>query len=225
MKSSTCDVADVGLSVKKIKLRDVGNDKIFREVSALSRLNHRFIVRYYTTWVETSDGLPTNNLGSESEESDRTDETKGLTSKPRRSSDDDGHFTTFDLKDLDRSMGGTSRHSTFPSIHFSRTSSQQTDEQNGSDSSDELFDVDEDSDNDPFALSANPKGQGRPVPINGSSIFRRSSSPALRRTLYIQMVSCVSNTSNRRLTSPQEFVERQTLREVRFGILVRCRYS
>ena len=37
-----------GFVVKKIKLRDVGNDKIFREVSALSRLNHRFIVRYYS---------------------------------------------------------------------------------------------------------------------------------------------------------------------------------
>ncbi|RPD79604.1 Serine/threonine-protein kinase [Lentinus tigrinus ALCF2SS1-7] len=187
-------------AVKKIKLRDVGNDKIFREVSALSRLNHRFIVRYYTTWVETSDGLPTINLGSESEgsektdETDETDETNGLTSKPKRSSDDDGHFTTFDLKDLDRSMGGTSRHSTFPSIHFSRTSSQQNDDQDGSESSDDLFDVDEDDEN-PFALSVNPQGQGRPqdrpqgrpIPINGSGMFHRSSSPALKRTLYIQM--------------------------------------
>ncbi|TFK91310.1 Serine/threonine-protein kinase [Polyporus arcularius HHB13444] len=192
-------------AVKKVKLRDVGNDKIFREVSALSRLNHRFIVRYYTTWVETSDGLPTNNLGSESEESDRTDatdktgktdETKALTSKPKRSTDDEAHFTTFDLKDLDRSIGGTSRTSTFPSIHFSRTSSQQ-DDHNGSESSDELFDVDEDN-NDPFALSFNSlPGKARPIPINGRSMFRRSASPTLRRTLYIQM----------------EFVERQTLRE------------
>lgn len=174
--------------MKKIKLRDVGNDKIFREVSALSRLNHRFIVRYYTTWVETSEELPTNNLGSESEDSERSDETKGLTSKPRRSSDDDGHFTTFDLKDLDRSIGGASRHSGFPSIHFSRTSSQQNDDQNGTDSSDELSDDDEEDNGDPLALTANHRGQGRPIPINGSSMFRRPSSPVLRRTLYIQMV-------------------------------------
>ena len=29
--------------------------KILREVNALSRLSHRNIVRYYTTWVETSE--------------------------------------------------------------------------------------------------------------------------------------------------------------------------
>ena len=29
--------------------------KIFREVNALSRLSHRNIVQYYTTWVKTSE--------------------------------------------------------------------------------------------------------------------------------------------------------------------------
>ncbi|KAI0746241.1 Serine/threonine-protein kinase [Daedaleopsis nitida] len=182
-------------AVKKIKLRDVGNDKIFREVSALSRLNHRFIVRYYTTWIETSEGLPLNNPGSESEESDRTDETNGLTSKPKRSSEgfDGGYFTTYDLKDLD--SAGTSRHSTFPSIHFSRTSSQEDDDQDASDSSDDIFEADEDY--DPFMLPAT-NLRGKPIPIKGNGLSRRSLSPSgLRRTLYIQM----------------EFVERQTLRE------------
>ena len=42
--------------VKKICLKTMqSNTKIFREVNALSRLSHRNIVRYYTTWVETSD--------------------------------------------------------------------------------------------------------------------------------------------------------------------------
>ncbi|EJF61645.1 Serine/threonine-protein kinase [Dichomitus squalens LYAD-421 SS1] len=141
-------------AVKKIKLRDVGNDKIFREVSALSRLNHRFIVRYYTTWVETSDGPPS-HIGSESEDSEQTEETNGRTSKPRRSSDDfNGHFTTFDIKDLDSIS--TSRHSTFPSIRFARSSSQQNDDDNGSsgsESDDGLFDADGEDDDgldDPF---------------------------------------------------------------------------
>ncbi|KAF9445879.1 Serine/threonine-protein kinase [Macrolepiota fuliginosa MF-IS2] len=46
-------------AVKKIRLKTQQSDtKIFREVNALSRLSHRFIVRYYTTWVETSENHP-----------------------------------------------------------------------------------------------------------------------------------------------------------------------
>ncbi|KAF8121687.1 hypothetical protein EV363DRAFT_1362902 [Boletus edulis] len=40
--------------VKKIRLRtDQSDTEIFHEVNALSRLSHRFVVRYYTTWVKT----------------------------------------------------------------------------------------------------------------------------------------------------------------------------
>jgi len=43
-------------AVKKIRLKTQKSDtKIFREVNALSRLSHRFIVRYFTTWVETNE--------------------------------------------------------------------------------------------------------------------------------------------------------------------------
>ena len=46
--------------MKKIRLRTSQSDqKIFREVDTLSRLNHRYIVRYYTTWIETSDHVST----------------------------------------------------------------------------------------------------------------------------------------------------------------------
>lgn len=42
-------------AIKKIKLRPEDNEqKVFREVNALSRLNHQFIVRYFTCWLETS---------------------------------------------------------------------------------------------------------------------------------------------------------------------------
>ena len=172
------------VTVKKIKLRDVVNDKIFREVSALSRLNHRFIVRYYTTWVEASEGLPMDNPGEESEESDQTDETNGLTSKPKRSSADlfGAHFTTYDLSDLD--SVGTSRHSTFPSIHFSRSSSQDDDDdQNASDSSDDVFEEDEE---EGLPLPSTDL-KGKPIPINGKSLVRKTPNTE-RRTLYIQMV-------------------------------------
>ena len=43
------------MTVKKVRLKMEQNDsKIMREVNALSQLNHRFIVRYYTTWIETT---------------------------------------------------------------------------------------------------------------------------------------------------------------------------
>jgi len=49
-------------AVKKIRLKTQKSDtKIFREVNALSRLSHRFIVRYFTTWVETHE---TQNVSS-----------------------------------------------------------------------------------------------------------------------------------------------------------------
>ena len=137
---------------------------------------------------------PPSHIGSESEDSEQTDETNGRTSKPRRSCDDfNGHFTTFDIKDLD--SVSTSRHSTFPSIRFARSSSQQNDDDNGSsgsDSDDGLFDADgEDNDNDdlddPFGWSNDRKG--KPIPMNGSGILRRAASPPVpRKTLYIQMV-------------------------------------
>ena len=172
----------------------------------MSRLNHRFIVRYYTTWVETSNALPS-NLGSESEDSEQTDVTNGRTSKPRRgggSSGSDGgfngHFTTFDIKDLD--SVSTSRHSTFPSIHFARSNSQQddndndNDNDNGSSSDDGLFEADGEEDeedgDDPFGWSDD-GGRGRPVAMSGSGFLRKSMSPpAPRKTLYIQMVSVLS---------------------------------
>ncbi|EIW85919.1 hypothetical protein CONPUDRAFT_114006 [Coniophora puteana RWD-64-598 SS2] len=55
-------------AVKKIRLRtDQSDTKIFREVNALSRLSHRFIVRYYTTWVETAE-LPASTVPSSDDE-------------------------------------------------------------------------------------------------------------------------------------------------------------
>ena len=204
-------------TVKKIKLRDVRNDKIFREVSALSRLNHRFIVRYYTTWVETSDAPSLPILGSESEDSDMTEQTTtGPTSKPKASTDSsEEHFTTFDLRDLDVSVSMSRTNSTFPSIHFARTGSQQSADHTEGESSDEIPEEDEDEgedehasedSDDPFALPVPAQGERHvlnggggaitrrtaPIAINTPKVrvpIRRPTTPSLpRRMLYIQMV-------------------------------------
>jgi hypothetical protein len=61
--------------VKKIRLKG-NDDKIYREINALSKLSHRFIVRYYTTWIErhkiTSSTTVSDDSTSEDEFSDTT---------------------------------------------------------------------------------------------------------------------------------------------------------
>ena len=151
--------------MKKIRLRTMQSDtKIFREVNALSRLSHRNIVRYYTTWVETSD--PQSTAASDDSSSEFVTE-DGRTSVPDTSERhlpiNGGFYINIeDFDDLSVSR------SSFPSIHFGRSSSHGT--TSGEDSSED----------DGFG-----------------SLFRSASSgsapslaapPTLSRTLYIQMV-------------------------------------
>lgn len=131
----------------------------------MSRLNHRFIVRYYTTWVETSEPAST----AASSESDRDTETvDGDTSVPDSRSR--GSVDPF-LVDLD-DLGSTSRHS-FPSIHFTRSGS--ADPEKGSES----------------ASSAESDGDGAFNGLFSSGPILRlpvDPAPTVSRTLYIQMV-------------------------------------
>lgn len=157
--------------VKKIRLRTMQSDsKIFREVNALSRLSHRFIVRYYTTWVETAE--PTSTVASDDSSAESTDE-DGMTSVPHPMSNGDrlnGGFTINieDFDDLSESR------SSFPSIHFDRSTSP-----TGEDTSS----GEEEGDDDAF---------GSLFKSSGSSSMVQVGPPMLSRTLYIQMV-CVSS--------------------------------
>ncbi|KIJ54354.1 hypothetical protein M422DRAFT_73814 [Sphaerobolus stellatus SS14] len=104
-------------AVKKIKLLRSSNDdeKIFREVKLLSRLQHRHIVRYYTTWLET-EGVSSDS--SDADEDDTSDASSEQTS--RQHTDDDDPFAI----DLDELSSNTRSQSTsFPSIHFKPDSS------------------------------------------------------------------------------------------------------
>ena len=151
--------------MKKIRLKTMQSDtKIFREVNALSRLSHRNIVRYYTTWVETSE--PQSTVASDDSSSEFVNEEDGRTSVPETSERHlpiNGGFY-INIEDFDDLSGSKS---SFPSIHFGRSSSPGT---SGEDSSED----------DGFG-----------------SLFRSASSgsvpslvapPTLSRTLYIQMV-------------------------------------
>jgi translation initiation factor 2-alpha kinase 4 len=147
--------------VKKIRLKTMQSDtKIFREVNALSRLSHRNIVRYDTTWVETSE--PQSSVASDDSSAEFATE-DGRTSVPEtneRHLPINGGFY-INIEDFDDLSGS---RSSFPSIHFGRSSSPGT--TSGEDSSED----------DGFG-----------------SLFRSASSgsapPTLSRTLYIQMVT------------------------------------
>ena len=187
-------------TVKKIRLRTMKSDtRIFREVNALSRLSHRFIVRYYTTWVETSqphnnghdsdsDSDSDSDFDSEDRDFDSDDDrtTDARTSVPSSrevtTSLDDGII--FALDDLDDP--GNSRGS-FPSIHFNRsTDSRRNDEDSGGSSSD-----------DAEALEKMFEGLDVEGARNGNfdtpgrKQLAAASAPLIQRTLYIQMVGVV----------------------------------
>ncbi len=141
-------------AVKKIQLKTQQSDtNIFREVNALSRLSHRFIARYYTTWVETNEntGEGISSGGSTFASSDESNGNTSITfsvpassaSAPKsRSTDGDEDLTdnsastaserhlptnagfTIDMSDFDTTTGEISgSRGSFPSIYFDRSGS------------------------------------------------------------------------------------------------------
>lgn len=75
----------INTTVKKVRLKTMQSDtKIFREVNALSRLSHRNIVRYYTTWVETYEPSISASASASASESDSSGASleEGMTSVP-----------------------------------------------------------------------------------------------------------------------------------------------
>lgn len=174
--------------VKKIKLKasanggkpgefdrgDKNDRKIFREVNALSRLSHRYIVRYFTTWVEESFS-PTSNVPSDSD-SDDDGTAAGLSPSSSRERTRTARIEelpedpfSVDLSDLGITSGGTS----FPSVYFTSGDVMSGSEDEGTDEEDEQAITNiRSSKNVRPSASSNAKPQG----------------PLKLRTLYIQMV-------------------------------------
>lgn len=149
--------------MKKVRLRK-NDKKMLREVNALSTLSHRFIVRYFTTWIENNDMESNTNSDSDY---DRTED--GHTSVPNSGSR---------RSDLSMGMADLSRPSsdeqTFQNIFFSNGSGDSGSE--GSDS---------DKWEDPPAIETEFFDDG----ITFDASLARPASPApVSRTLYIQMV-------------------------------------
>lgn len=160
------------LAVKKIRLRAGQSDqKIFREVDTLSRLNHRYIVRYYTTWIETSDHVSTETsaVGSSAGTSVPTGQT-GSTTEEEES---DPFAINFDELDA---YNNTPSQASFPAITFTRSGTPRSGSDEGSGGSG----------------TAEEEGEEEVSPVTGrapSQLTRRAVTPvpAVSRTLYIQM--------------------------------------
>ncbi|KAG1802496.1 kinase-like domain-containing protein [Suillus variegatus] len=104
-------------AVKKIRLRsDKDDNKLFREVNALSRLSHRFIVRYYTTWVEFNESNSSRMSSNSDTGSDSWTE-GAMTSVPKAYESETSDPFKVKLEELD-DYG--SNKTSFPSIHFTR---------------------------------------------------------------------------------------------------------
>lgn len=188
-------------AVKKVRLKTMQNDnKIMREVNALSRLNHRFIVRYYTTWIEVveapsttvsddssaENSVATSAVGSEEEEED-DDSTEDYTqdtttsagsvstSRRRRSTLDERFLPVnggfgLNIDVEDFSDDMSGSQSSFPSIHFEGSGSAPGSEESSEDEED-VFDT-----------------LFTPGAVNHSRGVSSESVPPVTRTLYIQMV-------------------------------------
>ena len=159
--------------MKKIRLLPTQKDnKIFREVNALSRLSHRFIVRYYTTWLETSE--PTSGHASSGSDSDDTDDSKdgARTSVAGSTRGDEDTMDPFSI-DLD-DIGSGGQSFSFPSIHFSTTGV-------GGEDGDEEDDDSDDGGGLVQLFEQNRISSGTSTPVSAG-----------QRTLYIQMVSSCS---------------------------------
>jgi eukaryotic translation initiation factor 2-alpha kinase 4 len=170
--------------VKKIRLRATQtrkDDKIFREVNTLSRLNHRFIVRYFTTWIEASE--PVSAVPSDSDtEDDSSDKTASASVSgssslrtTRHDGDSEDSFGDPLHVNLDELGGGSYSKGSFPSIHFGNA------DKDGSSDDESLS---EEEDNMPiFKIDG--------VGSDTSPKLDIPSPRPLMRTLYIQMVRSI----------------------------------
>lgn len=180
-------------AVKKVRLSPGRHDeKIMREVNALSRLNHRFIVRYYTTWIEVNDApMSTTASDDSSAESSYCGEE---TSVPDSSGDSNSerflpNNSNFRWENFDDDFSVS--QASFPSIHFEADGSGSGRNGTSDDDDDDDDDDDEESDEEEF----DPLFNHTAAPPSHRHLAQDHVGPT--RTLYIQM----------------EFVERQTLKE------------
>jgi len=117
-------------AIKKIPLRPEDSeqeisreDKVYREVKGLARVNHHFIVRYYGSWVEE---LPHIEDHPSTEEShSMSNNALGFSPGPLKD------ISPPDFDDVSVSKPEQSRSASFPRIRFAESDDEEDDEDSG----------------------------------------------------------------------------------------------
>ncbi|KIY32862.1 PEK/GCN2 protein kinase [Cryptococcus gattii E566] len=201
-------------AIKKVKLRPEDNEqKVYREVNNLSRVNHQHIVRYYGCWLE--DANPP-DIAPTLEDSIHSTSTAGTGATC--STEEDIFAVNFD--DFSLSRRDQSRSASFPRIRFTNSNGDDDDDSDENDSSED-DNSDSDTESESSAATADPsEPRGRSQPQ--TSLFRqrsqarsqRQSIPGKPSASKSVMTSSTSDGMVRRILYIQmEFVEKQTLRE------------
>ncbi|WVR08793.1 hypothetical protein IAU60_005851 [Kwoniella sp. DSM 27419] len=189
-------------AIKKVKLRPEDNEqKVYREVNNLSRVNHQHIVRYYSCWLEDANPPQLTPTADDS--------TPGPAVTSASTQEEDIFALNFD--DASFSRRDQSRSASFPRIRFADGSD--SDEDDDSDTSSESGQYrrsrvssrdSSDSDDSDASTAADPseaRGRAMTIPIPPKPSLSLTDATTddgmVQRILYIQM----------------EFVEKQTLRE------------
>lgn len=163
-------------AVKKIKQNQHLLDRVLQEVIVLNRVNHPYVVRYFSTWIEHDPNGA--NSADVPEESLETETSTGLTT-----TEDDGPEIEFDYQ----STGGLDivSSSGYPQIEF------------GEDSDDE----DNDEDNDEGGAreeeeSRSDEDDDRGIDASHSPppVVRKARPEAKKAIMYIQMEYCERHT-------------------------------
>ncbi|KIO29721.1 hypothetical protein M407DRAFT_226587 [Tulasnella calospora MUT 4182] len=232
---------EIEFLVKKIKLRGENDGKIYREVNALSRLNHRFIVRYHTTWIEST-GVTGWESPTESGESSTAEITNGVTngingtSKPGRRRN--GPIFRRDLSLDDGSFSGSLNTTTsFPSIRFGHSDDgasdeeadddAETEEQDDEEEEEEEEEEEDDEEDGNLTESVYPRSKstdGKKTFLVGNGTSSEDDTPSNSRAPSRRSMSKRAKSPKTLLQSPfarapqiifgsQEYVERQTLKE------------
>lgn len=55
-------------AIKQVRINKKDLAKVLREVTALSKLNHQYVVRYYQAWLEGSDGVDTGHVSEDEDD-------------------------------------------------------------------------------------------------------------------------------------------------------------
>ena len=172
--------------VKKIKLqggKKSADEKILREVSALRLLNHRYIVRYYTTWTEIAAPPSRANSESDSDSDDSdTDTVDGITSVPNSKSPSSRGWSnnSENLLSIDLNDFGSNPNSnrSFPNVHFGYT-----DGTSAEGSSDEELASEDES-----RLGVDPVKTPKALTVGSFTPQQNTLPSGSQVTLYIQMV-------------------------------------